>query len=403
MISQRVEQHVIRKSNPLWGIIDANCYYSKNLYNYANYIIRQEFILNGRWIRYQELANTLKSSDPYKELMSQPAQQTLAALDRNWKSLFASIKDWKKNPSKYLGMPKLPKYLPKDGRFPWYIKNNSCRIRDGRLEFIIKRLHGVTLPTKSPGRLLGVRFIPRGSCYVMEIIKEVEIPDFEERPMKRIVGIDLGINNFATISNNIGAQPIIINGKWLKSVNQFYNKRRAQVQSDLKRRNGKNKSRALEELTFKRFCRVKSFMHAASRRVVNYCLEHGVDTLVCGLNSGWKQEVNTGKRNNQKFCSIPYDVFIQQIAYKCQENGIRFITTEESYTSGTSFLDGEQPTESFYNKSRRVYRGLFKSGSGLINADVNGAMQIIRKVSENAFAGYSVGVACLQPLVQNVA
>lgn len=403
MITQRVEQHVIKRSSVLWKIVDENCFFSKNLYNYANYVIRQEFINNGRWIHFAELDKMLQQSDPYKELMSQPSQQTLKVLDKAWKSFFTSIKDWKQNPSKYLGMPKLPKYLPKDGRFPWYIKNNSCRIRDGRLEFIIKRLHDVVFPTRSPGRLLGVRFIPRGSCYVMEIIKEVEIPDFPERHVSRIAGIDLGINNFATITNNIGVQPIIINGKGLKAINQFYNKRRAAMQADLKQRNGKNKSHALDDITFKRFCRVKNFIHAASRRVVNYCLEHGIDTLVCGLNSGWKQEVNTGKKNNQKFVSIPYDTFIRQLEYKCQENGIKFITTEESHTSGTSFLDDEQPTESFYNKSRRIRRGLFRSQNGLINADVNGSLQIIKKVSENAFAGYSVGVACLQPLVLNVA
>jgi putative transposase len=174
------------------------------------------------------------------------------------------------------------------------------------------------------------------------------------------------------------------------------------MQGDLKKRNGKNTSRALEELTFKRFCRVKSFMHAASRKVVNYCLEHDIDTLVCGLNKEWKQEVNTGKRNNQKFCAIPYDMLIRQLEYKCQEVGIRFLTHEESYTSGTSFLDGELPTEIFYNKSRRIYRGLFQSGKGLINADVNAGMQIIKKVSPDSFTGYGVGAACLQPMVINV-
>jgi len=345
----------------------------------------------------------LQTSDPYSQLKSQPSQQTLRALDRTWKSFFVAIKDWKQNPDKYLGRPKIPRYLPKDGRFPWFIKNNVCYIREGVLNFQVKRLHGVTFPTKSEGRLLGVRFIPRGSCYVMEIIKEVEIPDFKDRPMTRIAGIDLGINNFATITNNIGVQPIIINGKGLKSVNQFYNKRKAQMQSDLKRRNGKSKSRALEELTFKRFCRVKNFMHAASRKTVNYCLKHDIDTLVCGLNNGWKQETGMGKRNNQKFVSIPYDMFIRQLKYKCQEKGIRLITTEESFTSGTSFLDGEQPIESFYNKSRRIQRGLFKSENGLINADVNGSLQIIKKVSPNAFVGYGVGVAGCQPTVINVA
>jgi putative transposase len=136
---------------------------------------------------------------------------------------------------------------------------------------------------------------------------------------------------------------------------------------------------------------------------INYCVDHNIDTLVCGLNSGWKQEVKIGRKNNQMFCSIPYDMFIQQLEYKCQEKGIRFITIEESYTSGTSFLDGESPTKSFYDKRRRIKRGLFKSSDALINADVNGSLQIIKKVSENAFYGYSVEVADLQPLVLNVA
>ncbi len=220
--------------------------------------------------------------------------------------------------------------------------------------------------------------------------------------MSRIAGIDLGVNNFATITNNIGIQPIIINGKGLKSINQFYNKRKAEMQSDLMKRHGKRSSRALDDLTFKRFCRVKNFMHAASRMVVNHCLKNGIDTLVCGLNKEWKQECNTGKRNNQKFCYIPYDMLISQLTYKCHENGIRFTTTEESFTSGTSFLDGEQPESSFYNKSRRIKRGLFQSVKGIMNADVNGACQIIKKVSSNAFIGYEV-VADLQPVILNVA
>lgn len=403
ILAQRVEQHVIRKTSRIWRVIDQNCFFSKNLYNYANYVIRQEFIGTGQWLRYGKLDKMLHNTDPYKELKSQPSQQTLSTLDSVWKSYFKAIRDWKIHPEKYLGMPKIPKYLKKNGRFPWYIKNNNCYIKDGILHFQVKRLHGVTFQTNVKGRLLGVRFIPRGSCYVMEIITEVNIPDHEQKPMSRIAGIDLGVNNFATITNNIGAQPIIVNGKGLKSINQFYNKRRAQMQSELKRRNDKHSSSALEELTFKRLCRVKSFMHTASKKAIIYCLENDIDTLICGLNGGWKQEVNTGRQNNQKFCSIPYDMFIRQLEYKCQEVGIRFVTTEESYTSGTSFLDDEQPNESSYNKSRRIKRGLFQSGRGLINADVNGSLQIIKKVSENAFAGYSVGVAGLQPTILNVA
>jgi putative transposase len=403
MTVKRTEQHVIRKTHPAWKTIDQNCFYSKNLYNYANYIIRQEFINNGKWIRYSELANTLKSSEPYKELMSQPSQQTLAMLDLSWKSFFKSIKDWKANPNKYLGRPKLPGYKPKDGRYVWSIKNNSCRIINGKLSFQVSRLHGIEFSTKSKGRLICVRFIPRGSCYVMEIVSEVVIPDFIERPMNRICGIDLGVNNLVTISNSIGERPIVINGKGIKSINQFYNKRKAGMQSELKRRHNRQWSHNLDGISMKRNNRIKSFMHLVSRRIIQHCQQNEIDTLVCGLNKEWKQECNVGKNNNQKFCYIPYDILVSQLSYKCQENGIRFLTTEESYTSGTSFLDGEQPTKEKYDKRRRIQRGLFRAEHGLINADVNGACQIIKKVSPNAFTGYGVAAACLQPVILNLA
>lgn len=336
--------------------------------------------------------------------MSQPAQQTLKVLDKVWKSFFVAIKDWKKHPEKYLGMPKLPGYKDKNGRFPWYIKNNSCRIeQDGKLTFQIKRLHGVTFQTRTEGRLLGVRFIPRGSVYVMEVVFEVEIPDAPTGEPNRIAGIDLGVNNLVTLANNIGERPIIINGKALKSINQLYNKRKAAMQSELMLRNGKRKSRALEELSYKRHNRVKTYLHKASRMTVNWCVEHGIDTLVCGLNKGWKQECIMNKPTTQKFVYIPYDMLIKQLEYKCQTAGIRFVVTDEAYTSGTSFLDNEQPVQECYNKSRRKKRGLFQASERYINADVNGAFQIIKKVVPNAFMGYGIGAVNLTPLILNVA
>jgi putative transposase len=394
----RVEQVQIRKHDPLWRVIDQNCYYSKNLYNYANYIIRQEFINNGRWIRYNELAGTLKESDPYKELMSQPSQQTLAMLDAVWKSFFTAIKDWNKNPSKYLGMPKLPRYLPKDGRYIWSIKNNSCRIRDGVLSFQIKRLHGITFPTKTRGRLLCVRFVPRGNVYIMEIVTEVEVPDAPTGEPTRICGIDLGVNNLVTMANNIGNLPIIVKGGRVKAINQFYNKRKAAIQSELKRRNDKRWSHRLDDISLRRNNQIKTFLHLVSRRIVQYCTKNSIDTLVCGLTKDWKQEINTGRINNQMFCFIPFNTLLSQLEYKCQETGIRFMRTEEAYTSGTSFLDGEQPIRENYDKTRRVKRGLFQSSKCVINADVNAAYQIIKKVAPNAFSD-GVGAEGLQPLI----
>ena len=392
MTVKRTEQQIIRKSHPLWKTIDEMCYLSKNLYNYANFLIREEFINNKKYIQYFDLNKEIHTNKIYKDCMSQPANCVLRLLDKNWKSFFKGIKDWKKNKHKYLGMPKIPKYLKQNGRFPWMIPNNTCYLEGNELKFRIRKLQTIRWKTNAKGRLIQVRFIPRGTCYVMEIVTEVELPDFQKHEPKNIASIDLGVNNFATITNNIGLKPIIINGKGIKSINQFYNKRRAEMRSKLVNQGWSN---ALDGITMKRFNRVKNFMHNSSRFVVNYCLENDIDTLVCGLNNGWKQEMNIGKRNNQIMQSIPFDMFIKQLEYKCQEAGINFITMDEAYTSGTSFLDNEEPTKVNYDKSRRVHRGLFKSGNGFINADVNGSLQILKKVFPNAVADGIVG--CLIP------
>lgn len=378
------------------------CFNSKNLYNYANYLIRQEFINNSKYIPYREMNFNLKHTPDYKSCMSQPANSTLRVLDKNWKSYFSAIKDWKKNKSKYLGMPKLPKYLKKDGRFPWMTPNNTCILKDdGTIYFRISRLQGHTWKTHAQGRLIQIRFIPRGSCYVMEVVTEIELPDIQPTESNRIASIDLGVNNFATITNNIGVQPIIINGRGVKSLNQYYNKRKAKLQSELKIRHNKHWSKALETLNFKRHNRMKNFIHHASKKVIQYCVEHQIDTLVCGLNKQWKQDVSMSKQSNQKFTYIPYDMFIKQLEYKVQTVGIRFITIDESYTSGTSYLDGELPCKENYDRSRRVQRGLFQSSKCLINSDVNGSLQISRKAFPDA-SGYGIE-GNLTPVVINVA
>ena len=392
----RVEQTIIRKSHPMWKTIDEMCYHSKNLYNYANYIVRKELDEYEYYVPFNLINKIIKGTWQYKNCMSQPANSTLRLLEKNWKSYFVAIKDWKNNKHKYLGMPKIPNYLKPNGRFLWMIPNNSCHFKNGELKFRLKMLQEYVWKTDAKGRLIQVRFVPKGSCYIMEIVTEIEIyPEFKKPT--NIASIDLGVNNFATITNNIGLKPIIINGKGIKSINQFYNKRRAEMRNKLINQGWSN---VLDSITMKRFNRIKNFMHNSSRFVVNYCLENDIDTLVCGLNNGWKQEMKIGKRNNQTMQSIPFDMFIKQLEYKCQEAGINFITTDEAYTSGTSFLDNETATKENYDKSRRIYRGLFNSGKGLINSDVNGSLQILKKVFPNAFADGIVG--CLIPSRINV-
>lgn len=234
----------------------------------------------------------------------------------------------------------------------------------------------------------------------MEVVTEIEVPDEPTYDSERICSIDLGINNFATLTNNIGLQPIIINGKGLKSYNQFYNKQRAKMLSNVSKRNKQRWSKKLEAITFKRQNVVSNFMHNSSKAILNYCILNNIDTLVCGINKEWKQKSNIGTINNQKMLMIPYDIFIQQLEYKCQDVGIKFIKTEESYTSGTSFLDGEIPCKENYDKSRRIKRGLFNTGTEFINADVNASLQIMRKVFSNTISYEIVGV--LNPIVINV-
>ena len=346
-----------------------------------------------------------KTHDNYKLTFSQPANCTLRLLDKNWKSYFSAIKDWKLHPDKYLGMPKLPKYLKKDGRFPWMIPNNQLvyDYEKGTVYIRNRLLNDYEWKCRCLGRIIQVRFIPKGSCYVMEIVYETEIPEAKTES-NRIASIDLGVDNLVTMTNNIGLNPIIINGKGIKSINQYYNKRLAKEKSLLKIRHGKDWSKKLDVITFTRDQRIKNYMHNTSFYIVKWCVENNIDTLVVGKNKEWKQNTSMSKGSNQKFVDIPYQMLLQQLKYKCENVGIKYIETEESYSSGTSFLDGEEPIKQNYDKSRRIERGLFKSNSGLlINSDVNGSLQIMMKVFPNAFNERYGIEAVLTPIVINAA
>lgn len=402
---QRIEQIIIRKNHPKFKVIDQQCFHSKNLYNEANYEIRQKFIKDGEYTSYKDMNFEFKTHEDYKLTFSQPANCTLRVLDKNWKSYFRAIKDWKKNPSKYLGMPKLPKYLKKDGRFPWMIPNNQLvyNYEKGTVYIRNRLLNDYEWKCRCLGRIIQVRFIPKGSCYVMEIVYETEIPNVKVES-NHIASIDLGVDNLVTMTNNIGLNPIIINGKGIKSINQYYNKRLAKKKSLLKIRHGKDWSNKLDSITFKRYQRIKNYMHNTSAYVVKWCVENNIDTLVVGKNKEWKQNADMSKYSNQKFVSIPYQMLLQQLQYKCENVGVKYIETEESYSSGTSFLDGEEPIKQNYDKSRRIERGLFKSNSGLlINGDVNGSLQIMMKVFPNAFNERYGIEGVLTPIVINAA
>lgn len=384
-------------------MLDEFCYKSKNLYNYANYTIRQEFVNNGKWIRHNELDKILKQEGKdfdYKNMpLASTSQQCLKLLDKNWKSFFQSIKDYNKNRSKYLGRPKLPKYKSKNGRNILILTNQNCKINKCIIKFP-KAFKGFYLKTKV-NNLQQVRIVPKDKYIVVEVVYRVnDIKQLIDN--NRYIGIDLGLDNFATITNNCGLIPLVINGKGLKSINQYYNKQISYYKSIAKKINKLDYTNKMKKLTFKRNNKVEDYIHKASRFIVDYCRNNEINTIIIGNNKNWKQNSKMSKRVNQNFINIPYYNFIQKVKYKAEEFGIQIIITEESYTSGTSFLDNELPIKENYNKSRRKHRGLFVSNNGIkINADVNGSYQIIKKVFPKAFADGIEGVG-LHPFKVNL-
>lgn len=437
----RVEKHIIKLNNQFYNMLYDFCFKSKNLYNYANYHVRQCFIIlsklsEGKKISEQELEfiNTLNSKvddynnkrlEKYKKDLekgkkvkepkiykyfntdnkfinyefndfickgydysnmpaAQSAQQCLRLLDKNWKSFFKSIKDWTKHKDKYLGKPKLPKYLKKDGRNILILTNINCKVKNGFVVFP-KSFDNFKLKTKVKENLQQVRILPRYKAITIEVVYKTETKDKLE-DNKRYLSIDLGLDNLATIVNNVGKKPIVINGKSLKSINQYYNKKSSYYKSISKQMNNLDYTSRLNKLTVKRNSKITDYMHKASRFIIDYAIKLNCNTIVVGNNKSWKQESNMSKVNNQNFISIPHKMLIDMLSYKAENVGLNIIITEESYTSGTSFLDNEEPTKENYNKARRIKRGLFKSNFGkLINADVNGAYQILKKVFLNVF------------------
>ncbi len=356
------------------------CHHSKNLYNQANYIIRQNLFKTGRWTRYGELAGTLKNSESYRALPAQTDQQTLKNLDRNWKSFFRATREWKKNSNRFLGKPKMPGYKEKNGEHVLVFTNQQYRIRGGEVKFPKKVNLRVKTRLGDETRLREIRIVPRGWGYVLEVVyrKSVE-------PLKldrsRVAGLDLGLRNTVTIANNIGLEPIAVKGGALKSINQYYNRERARLQSVYRRQKVRKGSR-LQKLTQKRNRKINDLFHKLSRRIVEWCTKHDVGTLVVGYNREWKQGSNLGRRNNQNFVQTPFHRLVHQIRYKAEEAGITVVEREENHTSRCSFLDREPLEHHEEYAGRRISRGLFRSRMGVvINANVNAAYNMIRKDS----------------------
>ena len=376
----------------------------KKYVHLCNYTIRQEFFETKKVKKYGDLNKELKHTDAFMELGSNAAQMVTKSLCKSWKSFLVTVKDYTVHPERYLGKPKIPAYKKKDGRFICTLTNMQTHIKNGYLYFAFKRMkdYNNLIRTKVIGHHLSTRIVPKGNCYIVEIVYDDEKQYNNSLDKNRIASIDLGVNNFVTMVNNIGESSIVINGKGIKFYNQYWNKKVSNLRSIAKSINGSDWTKQMQNLTNKRYFKMEYFMHCASKWVIDYCVKHNIGTLVIGKNDGWKQKLNMSNVVNQTFTQIPYESFLGKLEYKCEEAGIDLIKTEETYTSGTSFLDDELPIKENYNKSRRVYRGLFKSNDGeYINADVNGAFQIMRKVFPNVKANGIVG-AYSHPVIINL-
>lgn len=215
-----------------------------------------------------------------------------------------------------------------------------------------------------------------------------------------VASIDLGLNNLATITYNNGDNPEIINGRPLKSMNQYYNKQKAKYQSKLK--GNRKTSKRIQILASKRNNKVNDYLHKASRELVNQLVSKDISTLVIGKNVNMKQDINIGKVNNQNFVQLPIMKFADIVKYKCELEGITVIFNEESYTSKCSFFDNEEICKHDEYIGKRIKRGLFRTADGyLINADVNGSYNIMKKAIPNALANGIEGLG-VNPIVLTI-
>jgi len=338
----------------------------------------------------------MKTSTNYQLLPAQTAQQVLKILDRNWKAFFRAIKAWKDDKSKFKGRLKPPGYKPKNGEFIMVFTNQQVKIKDNILLFPKKV--DFELKTRLPDKadIREVRIIPKGVGYVVEIVYKKQIHP-KRLNKENIVAIDLGVRNLITTVNNNGFKPFVIKGGVLKSINQYYNKERARIQSTYDHQ-GIKTGKAIQKLNTKRNKKIYDYFHKTSRKIIEYCVLNDIGTVVIGYNPDWKQNCHLGKKNTQNFVTIPYYKLIQQLDYKAAEQGITVIKQEESYSSKCSFLDNE-PIEHHNNyQGRRITRGLFKSQKGtVINADVNGAYNILKKAFLNAVEADRIEAVGLHP------
>ncbi|MHA1211595.1 MAG: RNA-guided endonuclease InsQ/TnpB family protein [Candidatus Heimdallarchaeota archaeon] len=372
-------KRVARVQLPKKPLFEKLTFVAKNLYNSATYLVRQTLFKTGKRLRYYSLWNLLKNQEDYlklKELSgSQTPQQLLLMVDACWKGHYAAKKDWETNPEKYLGKPKIPGYLPKNGRFVVTWSNQQVRVRNGKIrvpERLITQGFPVIPIEKLPvteANIGIVRLKTHFDKFILEIVYEKEIQTSKQDKPEKILGLDLGLSNLVATSDGM-----IVKGGIVKSINQFYNKQKATLQKQLSKQ-GLTTSKRKQQLMRLRYSKLHDLFHKASRKIIAHCVRTNVTVLVIGRNKNWKQSINIGKRNNQNFVSVPFYKLIQMLQYKAEAHGIEVKLVTEEYTSQTCSCCG------YRSRRNRKHRGLFvcRQCHVVLNADVNAARNIAKK------------------------
>ncbi len=412
---QLVEQHCIRKSDPRYSVIDEAAFKSKNLYNAALYEMRQAFIHQSIYLSYEEMDTRMQPHEAYKALPAKVSQQVLRQLADSWKAFREAKAAYEEDPSKFTGRPRLPKYKHKtEGRniLTYTMQAVSRGKRSLQRGIIRPSMLPIEVKTQQDSKQIDqVRIVPRNGHYVVEVIYHKKPVQAQVDP-SYCVAIDLGVTNLAAITaNRVGFVPRLVNGRTLKAMNQWYNKRMKELKLCLPKEDRERVTRQMEQITNKRNRQVNHYLHAASKGIIDFLVKEGVGTIIVGKNPLWKQEAGMGRRNNQNFVAIPHARFIDMLTYKASLVGIQVEVQEESYTSKASFLDLDPiPTYKPNDDTEYTFSGkrigrrnrLYRTKDGqIICADVNGSYNILRKRKPDAFTHVDAkGIAAyvVQPL-----
>ena len=391
-----LKQHIRKLNKEQFNQLRNYCFHSNSLYNCALYVVKEFYKETNKYIGFNKLYHELKTNYHYKQLPSKVAQQTLRLVEKNFKSFFHLLK--LKLKGKYSQKVKEPQYHKKHDLFILILPSDQVSLRKN----LLKITKNIKIPFTYPieGKVKSCIIKPYGNNYfTIHISYEENKKELFKLNKDNYLSIDLGINNFVSSFSTVG-HSFIMNGKPLKAYNQFYNKQKSKIQSELKTKNNKNWSNKLNILTINRSNWINNYFNQTVAFIIKRCLEYNIGSIVCGYNETWKQESNIGRINNRNFNSIPFYLFKQKLESKCKEYGINFILQEESYTSKCSFLDEEILEHKEIYLGSRVKRGLFKTSKNLlVNADVQAAANILKKVVPNFKLNNGIKASIVKPLM----